>query len=137
RAPGAELRGQWSAGYAHGALAVREELESAVGPIGLPGIGLRHLVRVGERGEERERLDVLVAVDRPLIAGLPVAAVVPHPDLPLGLGLLGAERQRIADHAIAQGLDLLGGLQELVPCLRGRCEAGLREKGLVVEEGTR
>ena len=83
--------------------------------------------------EEGQRLDVLRAVDGPLAVLLPVTAVVEQPDRELALGLLGAEREPVADVALAEGLDLLGVRLELGPGLRGRGDAGLLEEGLVVE----
>ncbi len=134
---GVELLAQRTEAHHHADLAVLEELEGAVSPVGLPWVHLGHLVLVGEVREELQRLEVLVAVDHPPIAGLPVAAVVPHPDRPLGLGLLGAQGQRVADRPLAESLDSLGGPDELVPGFRGRPDAGPGEQILVVEEGPR
>src|SRR5207245_4797547 len=128
------LLGEGAEADHHAGLAVLEELERAVGAVGLARIHLRHAVAVREVGEEREGAGVRLAVDRPSVAGLPVTAAVPHPDRPLGLRLLGTERQGVADRAAAERLDLLRGLHELVPRLRRRGDPGLREAGPVVEE---
>jgi hypothetical protein len=132
---GIELRGQRAEADHHAHLAVLEELKRAVGAIGLARIDLGDSVPVGEVGEELQGLQILVAVDRPRVAGLPVAAVVPHPDRPLGLRFLGPERQRVADDAAAEPLDLAGGLYEFVPGLGRRRQARSPKQVLVVEEG--
>src|SRR5437867_1635352 len=107
----------------------------AVRTVGLSRVDLGHLVPVGEIGEKLQRLEVLVAVDRPLIAGLPVTAVVPHPDGPLGLGLLGTQRKGVADGVRAERPDSPGRRDELVPRPGWRGDPGAREEIPVVEEG--
>jgi hypothetical protein len=80
-------------------------------------------------------VDVLRTVDGPLARVVhPVAAVAVDPHLELGLSLLRAQRQPVADHAVAQPLELLGGVAELAPGRRRLADARLLEQRLVVEE---
>jgi len=131
-----ELRGERAEAHDHADLAVLEELEGAVGPVGLSRVHLGHPVAVREVGEELECLEVPVAVDGPAVTGLPVAAVVPHPDGPLRLSFFRPQGQRVADRAAAEVADLLGGLHELLPGPGGCRQAGPGEQSLVVEERT-
>jgi hypothetical protein len=131
---GVQLGGEGAEAHDHADLAVLEELEGAVGAVGLARVDLGDLVLVGQVGQERERLHVAVAVDGPPVARLPVPAVVPHPDRPLGLRLFGAQRQRVADRVAAGGLHLARGLHELVPGARRLGDARAGEQVAVVEE---
>ena len=84
----------------HSGLARLEQIES-LGAIGLARVVLRNLVLDGELLQEGERLDVLVRVDRPLVAVFPVATVVEGPDRELTLSLFRSERLGVADIATA------------------------------------
>src|SRR6266542_2896508 len=69
-----------------GGLALREQLPDTVGAVGLARVRLGEAL-AGELLHELQGRDVLRAVDRPLVALLPVAAVAPHPERELRLGL--------------------------------------------------
>ena len=65
------------------------------------------------------------------------AAAAPEPHGRLGLRLLGAERHAVARDAAAEGGDLGGRVEELVPGGGRRCDAGLLEQGVVDEQRSR
>ena len=66
---------------------------------------------------------------------LKATAIAEEPQQRLGLRLLGAERQAVADMAL--GLNLRGIRLQLVPGLGRIGDPGLGEQLLVVEEGAR